>query len=190
MADALHAEVLTHNAEVDDVSEDTYREIYDELRAGHSLDSLVALMQSGTSKASWSRYERGIGPLTRAMQNDLRRAVGYAPRPVTVEAALTDVDPNAEVLRVSNGATAPAHRVVLVATHAPLTLRIAERVEVLNGTVTRPVGRVQPRTRAVRGISVPMETGARLDALRKEWGVTWGQAIERLLDMQEKGEAK
>jgi hypothetical protein len=166
MSDALHMEVLTRNADVDDVSEETYREMYDELRAGHSLDGLVVLMQSSTSKASWSRYERGVGLLTRAMQNDLRRAVGYAPRPVTVEAAVSDVDPNAEVLRVSNGATAPAHRVVLIATSAPVTLRSAQRLEVLDGAATRPVGRVQRRTRAVRGISVQPEVAARLDALR------------------------
>lgn len=190
---ALRAEVVTVNADGDDLTPEQYREIFDDLRTGHSLDSIVSMLDSSYSKAHWSRYERQQVELTRRMQNELRRAVGLPDRVPTVAEATADVDPSAEVVRVSNGTVGPAQRVILVATAQPVTLRCAEAVEVLPGESApivgdRTVARVPARTRSTRGFNVPGRVYARLAAVRREMGVSWGELFDRLLDDRERGD--
>jgi len=89
----------------DPLSESDYRDIFAELRQQISLDKLVALVGSEYSKAQWSKYERGQAPLTVAMRNELRAAVGMNQLPPSVQSALSDIDPNGTVYKA--GKTAP-----------------------------------------------------------------------------------
>lgn len=86
---------VTRNADVDDLTDADYRDIYDEVRqldsdTGNyaiSLDKFVALAQSIYSKALWSKYHNGMVELNRTMRSELRSAWGWprcrppSPRP-------------------------------------------------------------------------------------------------------------
>ena len=97
---------LTKNAAVDEYTDTDYREMLDEnwpLDEGGkriSLDKLILHIDSSVSKAMWWKWQKGEGNLTRSMKNDLRRLVGLAELPPTVEAIAWALDPNIEVSQV------------------------------------------------------------------------------------------
>lgn len=97
---------LTKNAAVDEYTDTDYREMLDENwpldDSGKriSLDKLMARIDSSVNKAMWWKWQKGEGNLTRSMKNDLRRLVGLAELPPTVEAIAQALDPNIEVSQV------------------------------------------------------------------------------------------
>lgn len=207
--DALRVEVLATPGQADDLSPDDYRTIYDELRDGISLDRMLRTqpgearprLDSQYTKGTWGRYE-ATGKLNEQMKDDLRRAVGLPPRPRTAAEAVQDIHPLAEVVRVSNGHAGPARRVVMLATHENVTLRWmqdgqasvegapeahTESAPAAPARADAQTARVRPRTRAVRGFSVPARIGARLEAVRAEIGGSWGATFERLIEAYERG---
>lgn len=126
---------VTRNADVDDLTDADYRDIYDEVRqldsdTGNyaiSLDKFVALAQSIYSKALWSKYHNGMVELNRTMRSELRSAVGLAPLPATIaEATTAHLDANAEVVAVGEGT---GNRCIIIAEPQPLLISV-------NGTVT------------------------------------------------------
>lgn len=199
----VRVEVLTARARSNDLARAEYREIYEDLRQGRSLDKFTALLQDAegraaaregrpprrvTGKASWSRYER-LGKLTPAMADELRCAVGLGKRPAPVEDVL-DIDPDAEVVRISDNGPAPATRVLLLNTRRPLTIHAGETVSVAGqGAGGRTSAVYTPRTRPVRAVSVPARVHTRMAAVRAELGVSWGALMERLLDAYERERA-
>ena len=55
----MNVTLVTANAAADELSADDYREMFDELKQGHSLSQLVALIGSQFSRALWNQYEAG-----------------------------------------------------------------------------------------------------------------------------------
>ena len=133
--------LVTANAEVDDLGESDYREIFEELRQGKGLRTFVDEIGSAYSHATWGKYERGDLRLNRDMQNELRQAIGKHRRALTIIEAMQDVDPNAEVWQV--GDDPAVHRVVKLATRRPVdissngTVSVRDHQETHVTTVTR-----------------------------------------------------
>lgn len=171
----------------DGLSEQDYRDIFDELRSKCTLRRFADLIHSAVSFAWWGKYENYEAVLNRERRAELRAAVGLPALPATVAEAVADVDPDATVYRV--GAGRP-DRVVLVGSDVagPLTMR-------LNGTLERvgepadgdpaedaPVTPVtRARTRASRGsIVVDRVLWERLNARRLARGVSWPEFLDAL----------
>jgi len=97
---------LTKNAAIDTYTDTDYREMLDENwpldDSGKriSLAKLMARIESSVNKAMWWKWQKGEGNLTRSMKNDLRRLVGLAELPPTVETIAQALDPNIEVSQV------------------------------------------------------------------------------------------
>ena len=109
----------------DNLSDEDYRDIYDELREKISLDKLVAMLKSEYSKMQWHRYEKGQYPMNRTMRNELRRCVGLPLLPpLTIAEATAQASPDASVWSVGDGV--PEH--VIMVSDTPVTLYV-------NGTV-------------------------------------------------------
>jgi hypothetical protein len=171
----------------DDLTEQDYREIYDELRSKCPLRQFAEAIHSQVSFAWWSKYERGEAHLTRARRAELRAAVGLPALPPAVADVLAGVDPDASVYQVGESSTiCPPDRVILVEAeaHEPLTLRLNGDLQIVgmdgmdgmdkaveNGHVTG-VTRTRRRV-ATKAIRLYPETWERLSALRREAGMSW-----------------
>ena len=133
--------LITRDATLDDLSAADYRDIYDELRGRDSvtgayavsLDKFVTIVTSAYSKAQWSKYHNGEVTLTRQMRNELRRAVGLTPLPLTVAEATAAASPDAAVWQIGQG---PAEHVIMVTTPEPITLRVNGAVSVVEPAAT------------------------------------------------------
>lgn len=124
---------VTADASLDDLSVQDYRDIFTEVREKMSLDKFVALSGSQYSKAQWSKYEHDetMAP-SRAMRNDLRRAVGKKELPLTVAEAVGAASPDAAVWRVGDGI--PQH--VIMVGDDPVTIHVNETVQVVAQVAT------------------------------------------------------
>jgi hypothetical protein len=161
---------VTHKATHDELSAADYRDIFTEVREKMSLDKFVALSGSQYSKAQWNKYEHAPDmALTRAMCNDLRRAVNMDELPLTVADAVSVASPDASVWRVGDGV--PEH--VIMVGSAPVTLHVNGGVSevVRNSDVTRLHGATRRFVRPV----VSDSQKARFDALR---GAKWRDVID------------
>lgn len=133
--------LVTSNAELDDLTDADYREIFEELRQGAGLRAFVDKIESAYSHATWGKYERRDLKLNRDMQNELRQAIGKQRRALTVIEAMHNVDGNAEVFQVGDDPT--VHRVVKLATRLAVdissngTVSVRDHVETHVTTVTR-----------------------------------------------------
>jgi hypothetical protein len=182
---------ITGDAGQDDLDDNDYREIYDELRQGHSLRNVVALV-GVLSPSWWMQYENGSKALTWTARCGLRRAVGLPMLPVPVGEALKDVDPNAEVWKV--GDDEHPDRVLLIARPGAVTVHWNGDGPVeLSDDTTMPlyanvtgVTRAEPSggsiTRRKRAnITVSRETATIL-AAAKPADETWDAWLRRLID--------
>jgi hypothetical protein len=167
---------LTKDATLDDLSAQDYRDIFAEVREKMSLDKFIALTGSQYSKAQWSKYEHGQATLSRAMRNDLRRAVKLPELPPTVTEAVGAASPDASVWTVGDGV--PEH--VIMVSNTPITLHV-------NGAVSEVAGNA--RVTKLRGTSrrfvrpvVSDSQKARFDALR---GAKWRDVIDAGLTAME-----
>jgi hypothetical protein len=179
---------VTGGAGVDDLTEEDYREIYEELRRERTLDQFREMIGSQYSKAWWSKWERRLLEMTRPGRNELRAAVGLPALPATVGEAMAGVDPNAQVWRV--GERAP-DRVVLVGCDGPVTLHVNGAVvaeEIGQGStesepVTVVTGRAVRRVR--KGVHLCPELWERLNVARLASGLTWEEFLGRLVEGEE-----
>lgn len=179
--------VLTENATQDELTEAQYREIYDELRQGGSLEAFVGKIGSMFSKALWSKFERGEAMLNREQKSELRRAVALKVRPPTVSHAVEEhADPDAQVVKIGD---APATRVLLLDAKT-YTIHCAPTGVSLTSPANGAGPHVTRVTRSTRGLSVPGKTYARLDALRRSLGLTWGEMLNRAADKLEQEDAR
>lgn len=173
----------------DDLSDSDYRDIYDEIRAGHALRGFIEIAGSTLSASWWSQWEKGDKNLTRRARNDLRRAVALPQLPPTVEDAITaHVHPDAEVARV--GDDPQARRVLLLATGAAVTVswngdgpQIVTRDDVTGVTRTQPENTVRRPRRAKRAaLSLPVDLHDNLNAARQRAGLSWPAFLSRLVE--------
>lgn len=171
----MHVTVVTRDAQADSLSLDDYREIFEELRRGHSLRQFVELIGSVYSIAYWSKVDRGDAALTRPACNELRRAVGLPDLPITVEDALANVDPNAVVYQV--GDDRPG-RVILVGCAQPLRMNLNGTLTAVSDVHVTAVTRRTPRV----SVSVRPALHERLNALRTARGWTWEQLFEAVAE--------
>jgi hypothetical protein len=158
--------VVTGSATQDDLNEQDYRDIFDELRQNLSLDKLIGVMGSNYSKATWSKYERQELELNRTMRSELRRAVQLPELPMTVgEAVAAYADPDATVWRIGER----ARHVILVATQHQLTLSVNGDVTLARSTGVTSVTRVTtPRKTVIRPVA-SIEQNRRRVALLASW---------------------
>lgn len=169
----MNVTLVTRNADADELSADDYREMFDELKQGHSLSQLVALIGSQFSRALWNQYERGEKPLSRPMCNELRRAVGLPALPPTVAEATATASPAAAVWNVGDGVP----DTVIMVSGEPCTISVNGAVEVVPQTarVTRvTAGRIE-RKRYIRPC-IPESYLKRLQGLTD--GLTWLDVID------------
>lgn len=178
---------------VDDLTDADYRDIYDELRTGHTLRQIIAMSGSGLSASWWSQYEAGAKTLTPRARNDLRRAVGLDELPLPPADLLAEhVEADAAIVRV--GDDPQAGRVILLATSEPVTVTwdgdphstpLAACYGVTNGaalqsaTNTRPSA-AKPRRDDRATIRIDKALHAELNAIRQATGESWPQFIARL----------
>jgi len=167
-------------ASADELTEQDYRDIYAELRTKASLRRFAETIASGYSFAWWSKYERSQVTLTQQARSELRRAVGLAELPLPIGAALADVDPDATVYQVGEGA---AERVVLVSESGAITFRLNSHLQILDSA---PEGHVTglhgaPRPRARGSIVIDRATWDRLNAARQAAGLSWDAFVSRLV---------
>ena len=186
----MKPKLLTIAAELaEDLTEDQYREIYEELRQKCSLRMFAESIGSEVSHAWWGRYENRLVPLHHERRNELRRAVGLPELPYTVAQSLANVSPNAAVWALGEQ---PAERVVMVGADQPQTLTMR-----LNGVLTviedapqegRVMGLTRPtKRRAHKTVNLSTETWERLNTARKSAGLTWEQLAAQWADRMNDG---
>lgn len=150
---------LTRYAEADDLTEEDYREIYQELRQFNaetgrfavSLDKFIAMVGSADSKATWNKYDSGERGLSRSRKNELRRAVGKTLLPPAVlDVVAEHVDGDAQVVKA--GSAALAGRVILLATVEPVTIHA-------NGSISILDTEAQSREERQRHLTPTLSTG-------------------------------
>lgn len=180
---------LTTAATYDDLTDSDYRDIYDEIRAGHALRGFIEVAGSTLSASWWSQWEKGGKNLTRRARNDLRRAVGLPLLPPTVEEAVAaHVHPDATVARV--GDDPQARRVLLLATGDDVTVtwngsgpQMAASADVTGVARTQPENTVRRSRRTKRAaLSVSVELHEQLNAARQRAGLSWPAFLSRLVE--------
>jgi transcriptional regulator with XRE-family HTH domain len=114
--------ITTPAGRADNLSEQDYRDIYDELRGYLTLAEFVARSGSTVSRAWWSQYESGVKRLSTARRNELRTAVGVPETAPDVAVALSEVTDASSVWRVGTGV---ANRVIMVTPNAPNPLNLS-----------------------------------------------------------------
>lgn len=174
----MRAKLLTIAAELaEDLSEEDYRCIYDELREKCSLRQFAQFIHADVSHAWWGRYENGLAQLNHDRRNELRRAVGLPELPGTVAQAIANVSANAAVWSLGEQ---PAERVVMVGADAPqeLTMRLNGNLTVIEDAPQEAhvMGHTRPKTRRVhKTVNLSGDTWERLNTARKAGGLTWEQ---------------
>jgi hypothetical protein len=174
----MKTKLLTIAAELaEDLTEDDYRCIYDELREKCSLRQFAEFIHSDVSHAWWGRYENQIVQLHHERRNELRRAVGLPELPWTVAQSLSNVSPNAAVWALGEQ---PAEHVVLVGGDAPqeLTMRLNGKLTVIEDAPqeARVMGLTRRKTHKVhKTVNLSPTTWERLNTARKSAGLTWEQ---------------
>lgn len=174
----MKTEVITTAAlRHDNLSDDDYRDIYQEIRAydevtgkyAVSLDAFVGLISSDFSKAQWSKYHRGLVDITDDMRNELRRAVGLPALGSSIgDAVAAYTRDDATVTGVGDQ---QAKHVVLVGCEYPIALTVNGEVTARRVTsVTRPK---RKRKRYVRPVA-----SVEQEERRKALGVNWKEVIE------------
>lgn len=168
---------VTKNAAIDTYTDTDYREMLDEnwpLDEGGkriSLDKLMARIESSVNKAMWWKWQKGEGNLTRSMKNDLRRLVGLAELPPTVEAIAQALDPNIEVSQVgipTHMLLIPDDVIVSTAGGKVTAMTIGESVTTVTGSTTKKVRVNQHRPWIKKEYRKVMD----------ELGVSWEQVFE------------
>lgn len=114
--------VTTPETRLDDLTEQDYRDIYEELRRGRSLAEFCQLIKTEVHKSWWSQYETGTRRLNTERKNELRRSVSRGELAPDVAKALEQVTEDARIWRIGTGA---ADRVVMLASDTPETLTVS-----------------------------------------------------------------
>jgi len=179
--------LLTRNAAADNLTDQDYREIYDELRSRCPLRQFAETIHSGVSFAWWSKYERSEPRLNHDRRNELRAAVGLPTLPPEVSAALASVSPNAAVWRYGHG-TADQVLLVAEASHdQPVTVRLSGDLQIVSDDPPRhsPVTAVTPSRRraTTKAIRLYPETWERLSMLRREANMSWDEFAAWIADL-------
>ena len=182
---------LTANAAIDTLTDADYRDIYNELRRQDpedpdryaiSLDTFGQAIHSTLTKASWSKYHRGLLDLNRTMRNELRAAVGLPALPPTIAEATAHLHPNATITQI--GDNPHPHRALLIAANEPLTLHINGSVTVQPETDPPPTSTKRPVTPVTRSprraIYLPVEQFDRINRIRQQTRLTWPDLLAQL----------
>ncbi len=114
--------ITTPETRLDDLTDQDYRDIYEELRRGRSLAEFCTLIQTVVHKSWWSQYETGIKHLNTERKNELRRSVSQGELAPDVSKALEAVTSDARIWRIGTG---NANRVVMLASDTPETLTVS-----------------------------------------------------------------
>ena len=181
MTNDLLVTKVTENAGVPEtLTDDDYRDIYNELRGYHpdtglfdlTVGKLVKMIDSKVSRAAWWNYDIGKLALSRKMRNELRAAVGQPLLPPTIEDAMADVDPNGAVFQV--GEDTP-HRVIIIGDKDPLWIHSTPEGLTASRTIATEPPRTPPRPR--KRVDRPWVTQEQMQA-QESLGVAWKEIID------------
>jgi hypothetical protein len=179
----MNIELLTENAEAcETMSEEGYRDIYDELRNTHlpmkerpSLDKFCSLIESKIPKMTWSRWEKGEGKLTRVMRNELRVAMRLDVLPPTVLEVMDDIDPDVKIVKVGNNETS---YVILVGTSEVMTVDLTEHgLEIANVAKQSVLVDLFKKKRVRKPLIRPIASERQRD-LKQLTGCSWSEIID------------
>lgn len=183
--------LITHDATLDDLSAQDYRDIYAELRRLDmepkdriSFDRFIALIGSAYSKAQWAKYDSGETSLNRTMRSELRVATGLPPLPPTVAEAAAQASPDAAVWSVGDGV--PEH--VIMVSDTPVTLYVNGTVQTVSSKshVTKVTRARRTRKPSVR-VWIPETQNERFLRLCDGLGeLTWREVQEAGLKYYER----
>lgn len=188
--------VTTRAHSADQLTEQDYRDIYDEVRGRDPAtgDYSIALRvfvrliaerlpgQEVLSIGYWSKYHNGEITLNRRARQELRALVGLPALPPTVQDATATIDPDATVYQVG---TAAASRVVMVGQDVtePLLLHLNGRVEIIEDNSDDPANEASVTTvttpkaprKPSKAIRVSPQSFDRLQRIRTEANMTWDE---------------
>lgn len=177
----LPVTLVTKLAELESLTDEEYKDIYNELRGFHAdtglfdltLGQFAKLINTQVSRAAWWKYHAGELELGRSMRNELRARVDLPLLPPTVEEAIRVADKNAEVYQI--GAGRP-NRIVMLDARVEALLRSTEtQLVTLNytGHIEPTVAPPRPRPRRDR----PWVT-LEQEEVQRRLGKPWREVID------------
>ena len=169
--------LVTHDATLDDLSLEDYRDMVQELRSTLSLQQMIDTLESQYSRPLWARVEKGEAAPNRNQRNELRRYWKRPLLPPTVAEATAAASPDAAVWQVGEGTP---ETIVMLPHGDPITLHV-------NGSVS-VVDAQQPAQRRVTGVTrtqrSPRYTTSQMQR-RRALGVSWRAVVEAGLTILE-----
>jgi len=162
---------LTMNANLDDMTDEEYRALYDAVSAGKKDREFARLVGTPPGHATWSGYRRGNLRLSRVMKQKLRAEGDRQELPPTIgEIVESRVDPNAAVYELGmleNGGL--AERVLII--FGEEEMRVDGQALVVQENALQP--RLQARNRGYKSIALSMGVYGRAIAFKAQHQLTW-----------------
>ena len=186
---------LTENATHDNLTNEEYIEICDEIRGyneqtgekGMSWDKFIFLVGSNRFRSQWSEWRKGERIIQWDMMNDLRKAVSLPLLPEPTQMILERmVCPDA---LIETDVTEGQGKYVYIAKENPHTQPVFSNEEVAamyTGIPTRiPTGN---RRKARVGVMRPSHVPVKYDEQRKKLGKSWAEVVQAGLESIERGD--
>ena len=183
-------EIRTANATLDEISDEDYRAMFEEISQGRGMREVqrYILARAGdkltdpVSHAAWDKYRKEPKSLTRRMKNELRLANGLDELPLTIEEAMEDVSADATV-GVLEGTTGVLDQVVLGRSDDPRwQVLVGRNLEAGDGIIVRDEGAEERRHRVRKKVVRPY-VQYETDERREKLGVSWSDVIEAGLEI-------
>jgi hypothetical protein len=183
--------ILTENAALDNLTNQDYWDMCDELRisldetgktCNLSWDKFILKVGSFKYKAQWAKWRNGEGNLQWDMKNDLRRAVGLPELPKPVQQVLEEhVHENAKIY-ASELKTGQWARYVQLSETEPTT-----GLDLASGESEHVAVTFKPKRAKRIGVMRP-SVSTKYDSWRKKLGKSWEDVVQAGLISIERGD--
>lgn len=173
---------LTENATHDDLTNEQYIEIADEIRGyneetgekGMSWDKFIIQVGSFKFRAQWSEWRKGERVLLREMKNDLRREVGLKELSESVQQVVERMVCPDALVEVETDVTEGQGEYVAIYKQRP--------------TEEKPVTPVTEKRKQRVGVMRPSHVPTKYDEQRKKLGKSWIEVVQAGLISIERGD--